>query len=409
MIERILVRYGDLTLKGKNKKTFINTCIKRIKERVQNDVVEYKKSHNRLYIILNGQAADPIIKQLKTVSGLAGFTKVSRSDKSIEAIAKTALKRLKHIKKPTTMKVETKRSDKGFPLTSQEISQQVASIVLSSHPYLDADVHHPDLTLNVEVREENAYVFTDFIEGMRGFPVGTMGKGIVLLSGGIDSPVAAYLSMVKGIEVELLHFESTPLTSIESSQKVIDIAKKLSRYGINRSVKLHLVPFLDIHQSLLEKVPDAYQITIMRRMMMRIAENFANKDFTPVLINGESIGQVASQTLDGMKITEMVTRIPVLRPLATMEKNAVINIARNIETYKISIRPFEDCCAVYTPKQPVTHPREMYALRYEKLFDYKPQIKTALKNIKTLTITPESDIVLNDAGFTVEDALTKED
>ncbi len=405
MIDRILVRYGDLTLKGRNKKSFINICLQRIRERVPEGKVKYIKSHNRLYIILNGEDPDAVIRALDTVPGLAGYARVIRCEKSIDSIVAASGKLLNRFKKPRTMKVETKRTDKSFPLTSQEISIKVASLVLSHHENLSADVHHPDITLNVEVRKDDAYVYVDFTQGLRGFPVGTMGKGITLLSGGIDSPVAAYLAMVKGIETDLLHFESTPLTSIESSQKVIDLAKKLSAYGIKRSIRLHMVPFVELHQTLLEMVPEPYHITIMRRMMMRIAERFAEQDHTPVLINGESIGQVASQTLDSMKVAEAVTSLPVLRPLAVMEKNDISAIARKIGTYKISVRPFEDCCAIYVPSSPVTHPRNYYAERYERLFDYEPLIETAIANIKTLTLSPESDIQLDVAGLTVREAL----
>jgi len=405
MIDRILVKYGDLTLKGRNRKTFIKTAINRIKERIDNDNITYEASHNRLYIHLNGEAHAPIIKTLDTVSGLSSYAKVMVCDKTIDDIVLKALSILKGIEKPTTIKVETKRNDKKFPIESLEVSKKVAAKVLPNNEWIKADVKNPEVTLNVEIRQDNALVYLDDHKGLGGFPVGTMGKSIALLSGGIDSPVAAYLSMIKGIEVELIHFESTPLTSIESAQKAIDLSKELSTYGIDQKVKLHMVPFLDIHQKILEMVPAPYQITIMRRMMMRIAEGLANQDFTPALINGESIGQVASQSLDSMKVTEMVTSIPVLRPLAVMEKNEIIKIAKAINTYDISIRPFEDCCSVYVPKKPAIHPRDFYALRYETLFDYKALIEAAIHTIHTLTISKASSFELSATGLSVKEAL----
>lgn len=405
MLDRILVRYGDLTLKGRNKKTFINAAIRRIKEKVHNNKIDYVKNHDRLYILLNGENPDPIIAALKKVSGLKSFSLVSRVDKTIEAIKEEAIRQTGKMPAGTRFKVETKRADKNFPIPSPEISKTIASAVLARHDHLVVDVHHPERTLEIEVRKEAAYIFSDVVKGLGGFPVGTMGKGVALLSGGIDSPVAAYLAMVKGIEIALVHFESTPLTSIESVQKVIDLAKTLAPYGIENKVRLHLVPFLDIHQKILDQVPEPYHITVMRRMMVRIAETFANKDHTPVLINGESVGQVASQTLESMKTTDIVSGLPILRPLVTCEKNAIIELSREIDAYDISIRPFEDCCTVYMPKSPAIAPRDYYARRYERLFDYAPMVDAAVDATVHLDITADTDLTLSTMGFTVKEAL----
>ncbi len=405
MIDRILVRYGDLILKGKNKKTFIKTAIKRIEEKLDFPDIELEKHHARLYVVLNGNDPDEVINRLKKVPGLLGFSKVARTTKNQDAINQAALELAMRIEKNTSFKVETKRADKSYPKTSQEISQLVAAHVLKNTDHLTADVHNPEHILNVEVRGENSYLYIDKIEGLGGFPLGTMGKGICLLSGGIDSPVAAYLAMTKGIEVELMHFESTPLTSIESAQKAVDLAKKLAAYGIGNQIKLHLVPFTKLHETLLKLVPEPYIITIMRRMMVRIAEQKAEKTHIPVLINGESIGQVASQTLESIKVTDNAIKLPMLRPLDVMDKNDIVKIARDIDTYSISIRPFADCCTVYVPRQVTVSPRVFYAERYEKLFDMEKRVQETTDNIMTLTIDTKTNLDLTMHGLTVTEAL----
>ncbi len=405
MIDRILVRYGDLVLKGHNKKRFIKTARLRVKEKLDNPNIEIKAHHDRLYVLLNGEQAQPIIKRLKMVPGLLSFSPMVKTDKTMETIQEEALTMMQNIKGPSTFKVETKRADKRFPISSQIISKTVGGYVLKNTTHLTADMHEPNTVLHVEIRQDHAFLYHEVIEGMKGFPLGTMGQGLCLLSGGIDSPVAAYLAMKKGIEVELMHFESTPLTSIESAQKAIDLAKQLAQFGINNTIKLHMVPFERVHTSLLNKMPEPYMITMMRRMMVKIAEAKAHQTHIPVLINGESIGQVASQTLESMKVTDHAVSLPMIRPLAIMEKNDIMRIARMIGTYEISIQPFEDCCTVYVPKQVATSPRVFYALRYEKLIDMDELINKTVANIKTLSIHQDDVIKLTDHGLTVEDAL----
>jgi len=406
MYERILVRYGDLTLKGKNKRKFVKHAVALIKEKVNNPFVSYEKNHDRLYIKLNGEDHQAIIEGLNKVSGLLGYSLVTKTEKDIDIIAEKSLELVKEKGTfPRSFKVETKRADKTYPLESLEISKQVAGYVLKNTDHLSVDVKNPQMLLNIEVRNDGAYIFLDRIPGMGGFPVGIAGKGLLMISGGIDSPVAGFLSMKQGVEIEVIHFESTPLTSIESAQKVVDLTKKLAVFAPRNTIKLHMVPFKALHEALIKNIPESYNITIMRRMMYRIASQFAMRDHTPVLINGESVGQVASQTLESMHVVNHVTTLPILRPLVTTDKHDIITLAKKIGTYDISIKPFEDCCTVYVPKAPVTNPRVMYAERYERLFDYKTLIKEALDNIKTLDIHKDTDLHLEYEGFTVSEAL----
>jgi len=406
MYERILVRYGDLTLKGKNKRKFVKHAVALIKEKVNNLFVSYEKNHDRLYIKLNGEDHQAIIEGLNKVSGLLGYSLVTKTEKDIDIIAEKSLELVKEKGTfPRSFKVETKRADKTYPLESLEISKQVAGYVLKNTDHLSVDVRNPQMLLNIEVRNDGAYIFLDRIPGMGGFPVGIAGKGLLMISGGIDSPVAGFLSMKQGVEIEVIHFESTPLTSIESAQKVVDLTKKLAVFAPRNTIKLHMVPFKALHEALIKNIPESYNITIMRRMMYRIASQFAMRDHTPVLINGESVGQVASQTLESMHVVNHVTTLPILRPLVTTDKHDIITLAKKIGTYDISIKPFEDCCTVYVPKAPVTNPRVMYAERYERLFDYKTLIKEALDNIKTLDIHKDTDLHLEYEGFTVSEAL----
>ena len=406
MYERILVRYGDLTLKGKNKRKFVKHAVALIKEKVNNPFVSYEKNHDRLYIKLNGEDHQAIIEGLNKVSGLLGYSLVTKTEKDIDIIAEKSLELVKEKGTfPRSFKVETKRADKTYPLESLEISKQVAGYVLKNTDHLSVDVRNPQMLLNIEVRNDGAYIFLDRIPGMGGFPVGIAGKGLLMISGGIDSPVAGFLSMKQGVEIEVIHFESTPLTSIESAQKVVDLTKKLAVFAPRNTIKLHMVPFKALHEALIKNIPESYNITIMRRMMYRIASQFAMRDHTPVLINGESVGQVASQTLESMHVVNHVTTLPILRPLVTTDKHDIITLAKKIGTYDISIKPFEDCCTVYVPKAPVTNPRVMYAERYERLFDYKTLIKEALDNIKTLDIHKDTDLHLEYEGFTVSEAL----
>ena len=320
MYERLLVRYGDLSLKGKNKKVFINRVNNLIKEKLNEYNVTYEYAHDRLYILLNGESHEDIIKGLDKVSGLHSYSLVSKCGLDLEEIKALALKIVSgHLleDKVVTFKVDSKRANKKFEIHSMELTQIISGYVLKNSKNLKTDVHNPNFTLHIEVRQDGVYMFTNQIKGVGGFPVGVGGKGLLMISGGIDSPVAGFLAMKQGVEIECIHFESTPLTPIESAQKVIDLIEKLSEYAPKNRIKIHMVPFKDIHETIINKVPEEYIITIMRRMMYRIASRVAQANDILALINGESVGQVASQTLESMSVINSVTNMPVLRPLVT--------------------------------------------------------------------------------------------
>lgn len=407
MYDRILVRYGDLTLKGKNKRVFIERVNALIKEKVDNPNVKIEKRHDRLYLVLNGEDYNDVIEGLNKVSGLSSYSLVSKSERDVDSIFENALNLIKtELKgKKVTFKVETKRSDKNYPIKSPEMTQKVASFVLKNTDNLKVDVHNPEVTLTVEVRSDAAFVYISKIKGMGGFPVGVAGKGLLMLSGGIDSPVAGFLAMKQGIQIEAIHFESTPLTSIESAQKVIDLTEKISVFAPNSKIKLHMVAFRKIHAALLENIPEAYNITIMRRMMYRIAEGIALKNNCLVLLNGESVGQVASQTLQSMSVITEVTNMPIIRPLATYDKLDIIKISKDIKCFKTSIKPFEDCCTVYVPKKPATAPKLRRAYEYESKYDFTNLITEAIEETKTVIVSHKEHLDITMKGLVVSEVL----
>ncbi|TVP96555.1 MAG: tRNA 4-thiouridine(8) synthase ThiI [Acholeplasmatales bacterium] len=406
MYDLVVVRYGELTLKGRNKKRFTQQLTKTIRTACRHLPVRFESEHDRFYIHLDDAAYDHVASALAIIPGVAGFSPAIKAEKTTEAITEASSRLLAmHLDSPKTFKVETRRADKTFAIPSMTFSRALAGRLLSAFSDLSVDVHTPDLALHVEIRQSMAFVFVDKVEGLGGFPAGIAGKGYVLLSGGIDSPVAAFLAMKQGIAIEGMHFESSPLTSIEAAQKVVDLSQCLAPYAMHQHFRLHMVPFHRLHQKILETVPEPYHIIIMRRMMFRIAARYARLDHTQVLVTGESVGQVASQTLESLNVINAVTHMPILRPLVTMDKKACIRWAQKIGTYDISIRPFEDCCAVYVPAQPATAPRDYLALRYERLFDFETEISTILKQIQVLEIKQDTSLFLPDYGLTVLEAL----
>ena len=401
MYTKVLIRYGELTLKGKNKKDFITKVYNMVRDKTLDLNVEYIKKHDRLYIELLDTDYMDVVERLNTVFGLHSYSLVSETTKDMEDIKKRALELAKGIEGEKTFKVESKRSDKRYHLTSPEITKEVARHVLINTDNLKVDVHNPEVTLTVEVRDQATYMYFGEEKGLGGLPLGGSGKGMLLLSGGIDSPVAAFQIMRRGMEIEGIHFESTPLTPIESAQKVIDLTKKIAKYGPLRGIKVHMVPFKDLHMEILNNVRDEYKITIMRRMMFRIAEKLALKKGGQCLITGENLGQVASQTIESMNVINDVVNIPVLRPLISMDKNDIIDISKKIDTYNISIQPFEDCCTVYVPQKPVTKPRIDRCEREER-FEFEALVDWCVENTQTAKIKVDSDIDLPSQGFEVK-------
>ena len=405
---KILVRYGDLTLKGRNRKIFVQRVVNLVKEKLEGLKTTFEITHDRIYVAINGEDTNEIIKRLGYVSGILSYSLVVRVDTTsdMQAIKEAAVNLInEQIKGDVTFKIESKRSDKSFPLTSLEISKEVSSYVLKECKNLHVDVHNPEETLYIELRNKDTYLYLKDIKGMGGFPVGVAGKGLLMLSGGIDSPVAGYLAMKQGVEIECVHFESTPLTSIESAQKVVDLVKKMAKYAPKNRIKIHFVPFKELHMALLDNVPESYNITIMRRMMYRITSKLCEKFGALCIVNGESVGQVASQTLGSMFTINSVTNTPVIRPVVTYDKNEIIKIARMIDTFEISIKPFEDCCTVYVPKSPATAPTIEKSELYEKSFDYESLVNEAVNNVKTITIDTDSDLDLSFLGLEVRNVL----
>ncbi len=403
---QILVRFGDLTLKGKNQKEFLSREYALVRRKLEGLNVNIINRHDRIYIDILNEDYKKVISQLDKVSGLYSYSLCVHVDSIIDKIKEKAIELLnEEIKAPTSFKLEVRRANKKFPLNSMEMTKELSSYILKEMKILKVDVHNPNKTLTCEIRDDGTYLYLDAIRGMGGFPVGVAGKGMLMLSGGLDSPIAAYLAQKQGIEIECLHFESTPLTSIESSQKVVDLVKLVSSYSKENKMALHMVPFKELHMKILDLVPDSYIITIMRRMMYRIATKLAKKRDCLCLINGESVGQVASQTLMSMNTINNVTNIPIIRPLATYDKVDIVALAHKIGTYEMSIRPFEDCCTVYLPKNPATAPKLDKAIEYESAFDYEAMVDWCVDNTNTIWITPDSDLDLSLLGLEVRTVL----
>ena len=380
--DHIMVRFGELGTKGKNKKDFIRLLGQNIRRRLI-DYPELKTEvrYDHIYVALNGHDALEVIEMLQDVSGIQTLSLVYKCEKDIDVIIKSVLALLENQDGHTF-----KRSDKSFPLTSDEIVRKVAPAVLRTDKY-KVDIHNPDILVSIEIRDEGAYIYTKSYPGAGGYPLGVAGKGMLMLSGGIDSPVAAYLMMKRGVKIECIHFASPPYTNIGVIYKLEDLLAKLNVY--QPRIRLHIVPFTKIQEAIYDNVPESYCITIMRRMMYRLATSLAYNRNCPVIANGESIGQVASQTLQSMKVINEVTDLPVIRPLATMDKLDIIKIAKKIDTFDISIRPFEDCCTIFTPKRPKTMPHLDSVEEFEKSFDYQSLLKEALNNIEVKYIGDE--------------------
>lgn len=358
MKEIILIKNGELTLKGLNRANFEDALIKNIKRRLKNlGEVSIRKAQSAIYIEPKSEDFDfeEALQRVKLIFGIAAFSRACVCEKDMDDILSKSVEYLKGtMENIRTFKVEAKRSDKRFPLTSPEICRELGGALLSAFPHLKVDVHNPDRTVFVEIRDFNAYVRAEQIQGAGGLPVGTAGTASILISGGIDSPVAAWTMAKRGLRLNAIHFASPPYTSKRAELKVRTLLSKVARYS--GSINLCIVPFTEIQDKIAECCPEDYFTLIMRRMMMRIAEKIARDNGSLALITGESLGQVASQTLQALVTTDNVSNMPVLRPLIGMDKEEIIRISRNIDTFETSILPYEDCCTVFTPKHPKTRP-----------------------------------------------------
>lgn len=377
----IMIKYGELTTKKANRKTFINILNNNILKVLHGYSVNIKKDRVRMYIECDENDITEITEKLQKIFGLHSIVICHKVNTNIDEISSKVLELLKNTKFKT-FKINTKRADKKFPIPSMEFNNKMGGVVLKNTD-LKVDVHTPDVLVNIEIRHEGTFIYTNEIQGIGGYPVGIQGKGLLMLSGGIDSPVAGYLSLKRGVDLECLYFESPPHTSIEAKNKVIKLASIIDEYSGN--IKVNIVPFTKLQETIYKNVPDNYVITIMRRMMYRIAEKVAKKNKCKILINGESIGQVASQTLSSMIVINNVTNMPVIRPVACMDKIEIIGIAKKIKTYETSILPYEDCCTIFLSKHPVINPDLDKCIKYENLFDYEELINECVENIEVVS------------------------
>ena len=389
----IIIKYGELTTKHDN----INFFIKCLKDNIDKSLDGI--DHNIIYDIgrmfITTDEYEKVVSVLTNTFGIHEINVGYELDTlELEDIENTLLDLLSK-EEFSTFKVETKRSNKKYPLTSVEVSKKVGGFLLKNISNIKVDVNNPELLINIEIRFNKVYLYFNKIKGIGGYPVGSLGKGLLMLSGGIDSPIAGYLAMKRGIRLECIYFDSPPHTSLNAKNKVIDLATTLSKYS--NYIKIHVIRFTELQEAIYKNIPKEYMITIMRRMMYRISEKVAYKNNCKVIINGESVGQVASQTLTSMSVINEVVKIPVLRPVACFDKNEIIDLAKKIDTYDISIRPYEDCCTIFVPKHPVINPDINLAKSYEDIIDYESLINDAIKNeeiIKVPLVNKEFDDLL---------------
>ena len=378
----IIIKYGELTTKKDNINYFLGCLKDNISSMVSDANIKFDRG--RMFITTLKDNYDEIISKLKCVFGIHEINLGYKLPSNDISIIESSLKELIKEKSFSTFKVETKRSYKNYKMNSMEISRYLGGVVLKTLGNVKVDVHNPDVLINVEVRSDSAYIYFDKVKGIGGYPVGSLGKGMLMLSGGIDSPVAGYLALKRGVRIEGVYFESPPHTSEAAKNKVIELARKLTNYS--GYMKLHVVNFTEIQESIYKNIPHEYLITIMRRMMYRITEKLSKRNNCKAIINGESIGQVASQTLTSMSCINSVTNMPVIRPVACLDKLEIIDIAKKIDTYETSILPFEDCCTIFVPEHPVINPTIEKCLEYEKLIDIDELLNNAIKNTTTIRI-----------------------
>lgn len=379
----ILIKYGELSTKKGNRNFFINTLYNNVKSKLGMYDVSINKDRAKMTIKFRDEDLDDIVKIVGKVFGIHTFNIAYLCDSDEDAIKSTVMEVVSNTNF-NTFKVETKRSDKRFPIHSGDLNRILGGMILKNVPNIKVDVHNPDLLLKVEIREDGTYIYYNSFNGSGGYPVGTQPKGMLMLSGGIDSPVAGYLAMKRGIVIDAVYFEAIPHTSLEAREKVITLCRKLSSY--TNHINLHIVNFTSIQEEIYKNCREDYCITIMRRMMYRIMEKLATKYNGLAIINGESVGQVASQTLTSMSVINSVTNMPVIRPLACLDKLEIMDIARKIDTYETSILPYEDCCTVFVPKHPAINPKIETAVKEENKFDYEKLINEAVDSLNTIQV-----------------------
>ena len=383
----ILIKYGELSTKKGNRNFFIDTLYKNIESKLENYDVKIHKDRARMYIEFLEKDLDFIKSVVEKTFGIHTYHIANIVHTNNEDIQEVVLALAKE-EVFSTFKIDTKRSDKSFSIHSQDYNRVLAGLLLKNIPNISVNVHNPDLLVKVEIRPTESFVYFNSYKGIGGYPVGTQPRGLLMLSGGIDSPVAGYLAMKRGMILDAVYFEAMPHTSIQARNKVIKLGEKLSEYS--NYIRLHIVNFTPIQEEIYKNCREDYCITIMRRMMYRIMDALSKKYKAYVIVNGESIGQVASQTLASMAVINSVTNVPVIRPVACFDKLEIMEIARKIDTYDVSIIPFEDCCTVFVPKHPIINPSIKTAINEEEKFDYRSMIDEAIYSVQTIKITSSS-------------------
>lgn len=387
----IMIRYGELSTKKKNRMRFINK-LKNNMEHVLSIYpdVSVKTDRDRGHVYLNGTDYHEVAESLKEIFGIQAFSPSFKVEKNVDTLVKAVQEIMTSVYKDgMTFKITAKRSDHSFELDSRALNHTLGDAVFSVLPNIKAQMKQPDINLKVEIRDEAAYISYENIRGAGGLPVGTSGKGMLMLSGGIDSPVAGYLALKRGVDIEAVHFASPPYTSPGALKKAHDLTRKLTKFGGN--IQFIEVPFTEIQEEIKEKAPEAYLMTLTRRFMMRITDRIRENRNGLVIINGESLGQVASQTLESMQAINAVTATPIIRPVVTMDKLEIIDIAQKIDTFDISIQPFEDCCTIFAPDRPKTNPKLKNTEQYEKRMDVEGLVERAVAGIMVTTIQPQAD------------------
>lgn len=389
---KCLIRYGELSLKGRNRKSFVRKLVVQLK-RVLKDLPTIRIIAERDRMFLEADSAHDIdiaMQRLPEVFGIQSFSPVAKSEPTIEAILEKALEVMgTESLEGKSFKVEIKRGDKSFPYVTAELQQMIGGHVLRAFPELRVQMKNPDIMLHVDIRKEGAFFTNKVIKGAGGMPVGSNGHTLVMMSGGIDSPVAGYMMMKRGVSFDAIHFASPPFTSEQATQKVKDLTAQLTKYG--GSIRLHIIPFTELQQLVVQQVPNNLMMTTTRRMMLQVAEGVREEIGAMAIVTGESLGQVASQTLESLTAINSVTSTPVLRPLIAMDKLEIIEIAQKIGTYEVSIQPYEDCCTIFTPSNPKTKPRLEKVEHFESFTNFEPFIRAAVANRTTIEITGKQE------------------
>lgn len=386
MKKLIVIRYAELSTKKSNIKQFLNKLKENITFALDN--IDFTLYFDKGRMFIETTEYETVLDKLQYVPGIQGIILAYEVNTNTDEIKDSIITLLKE-KSFKTFKVSTKRSDKTFEYDSMEFSRLLGGHILKNIDGLSVDVHNPELEVKVEIRKTSTYIYLDEIKGLGGYPVGSNGKGMLMLSGGIDSPVAGYLAIKRGIRLDALYFAAPPHTSMDAQKKVEDLARVLSKY--NNNINLHIINLTEIEETIYKEIPRDYLITILRRMMYRIGEILAYKNKCKCLVNGESVGQVASQTLSSMTVINNVVKIPVLRPVVCFDKTEIIELSKKINTYDISILPFIDCCTIFVPKHPVINPELEICEEYEKLIDVEGLIKRAIESEEVIKIRSEKE------------------